>query len=192
MSFTLHTANVNLFSNKIQLSGFSAYPNGSSSQFIRIGAVLLYIFCKRSLVTLVNTVTILRAERPWVAIPAQTKTCSVSQNVQTGPGTTSLLFSGHRPYFSGVKRQGRQAVHFHGLWKLSITGGLPLLRQYVFITTTGTVSHSLPFRLRITKARCTLLYSASSCRYYITISSFPRKQLNSHRAVGLLPHCQLT
>jgi hypothetical protein len=108
-------------------------------------------------------------------------------------GPPTLLFSGHGRYFSRVKRQGRQAVHFHGLMKLKMSGGIPLCRQYVFISTIGKISHSLPFRVRIMKADCTLLYSASSGRYYdITISSFPRKQLNSHRAVGLLPYCQLT
>ena len=31
------------FQSKIQLSGFSAYPNGSPSPFIRISGVLLYL-----------------------------------------------------------------------------------------------------------------------------------------------------
>jgi hypothetical protein len=41
--FPLHTANVACFQKKIQLSGFSAYPDGSPSQLIRINGVLLYL-----------------------------------------------------------------------------------------------------------------------------------------------------
>ena len=39
----LQTAIVVCFQRKIQLSGFSAYPDGSPSQLIRISGVLLYI-----------------------------------------------------------------------------------------------------------------------------------------------------
>jgi len=39
---TLQTANAD-YLKKIQLSGFSAYPDGSPSQLIRIRGVLLYI-----------------------------------------------------------------------------------------------------------------------------------------------------
>ena len=144
--------------------------------------------------TSVSTWTILRAERSCVAIPTEAKICSVPQTVQTclwGPPT--LLLSGHRRYLSGVKREMPHAVHFNWLWKLRMSRGIPLLRQYVFISITETVSHSLPFRLRVMKVGYALLYSVSCGRYYdITIRSFPSKQLNSHRAVGLLPHCQLT
>ena len=38
----LQNANVDHFERKIQLSGFSAYPDGSPSQLIRISGVLLY------------------------------------------------------------------------------------------------------------------------------------------------------
>jgi hypothetical protein len=38
----LQTANVAHFLKKIQLSGFSAYPEGSPSHLIRISGVLLY------------------------------------------------------------------------------------------------------------------------------------------------------
>ena len=38
---SLQTANVAHFQRKIQLSGFSAYPGGSSSQLIWVGGVLL-------------------------------------------------------------------------------------------------------------------------------------------------------
>ena len=40
----LQTVNVSYFQRKIQLSGFSAYPGGSSFQLIRISAVILYKF----------------------------------------------------------------------------------------------------------------------------------------------------
>ena len=40
-SFPLQTANVVYFQRKIQLSGFSAYPEGASSQLIRISGLLL-------------------------------------------------------------------------------------------------------------------------------------------------------
>jgi len=40
--FLLITANVTYFQRKIQLSLFSAYPDGSSSQLIRICGVLLH------------------------------------------------------------------------------------------------------------------------------------------------------
>ena len=39
--FQLQTANVAYFQRKIQLSGFSAYPDGWPSQLIRISGVLL-------------------------------------------------------------------------------------------------------------------------------------------------------
>ena len=42
----LQTANVACFQIKIQLSGFSAYPDGSPSQLIRISVVLPYKFFK--------------------------------------------------------------------------------------------------------------------------------------------------
>ena len=38
----LQTVNVAYFQRKIQLSGFSAYPDGSPSQLIRMSVVLLY------------------------------------------------------------------------------------------------------------------------------------------------------
>jgi len=38
----LQTTNVAYFQRKIQLSGFSAYANGSPSKLIRISGVLLY------------------------------------------------------------------------------------------------------------------------------------------------------
>jgi hypothetical protein len=38
----LQTVNVAYLQGKIQLSGFSAYPDGSPSQFIRTSRVLLY------------------------------------------------------------------------------------------------------------------------------------------------------
>ena len=38
----MQTANVAYFQRKIQLSGFSAYPDGSWSQLIQIIGVLLY------------------------------------------------------------------------------------------------------------------------------------------------------
>jgi len=41
--FPLQTANVAYFQRKIQLSGFSAYTDSSSSQLIRISGILLYI-----------------------------------------------------------------------------------------------------------------------------------------------------
>jgi len=41
--FPLQTTNVDYLQRKIQLSGFSAYPDGPSSQLIRISGVLLYI-----------------------------------------------------------------------------------------------------------------------------------------------------
>jgi len=40
--FPLQTTNVAYFQRKIQLSGFSAHPDGSPSQLIRISGVLLY------------------------------------------------------------------------------------------------------------------------------------------------------
>jgi len=40
----LQTANVAYCQRKIQLSVFSAYPDGSPSQLIRISGVLLYFF----------------------------------------------------------------------------------------------------------------------------------------------------
>ena len=40
----LQAANVAYFQKKIRLSGFSAYPYGSSFQVIRISGVLLYFF----------------------------------------------------------------------------------------------------------------------------------------------------
>ena len=42
MSFPSQIVNVAYFQRKIQLSGFSAYPDGSSSQLIRISRGLLY------------------------------------------------------------------------------------------------------------------------------------------------------
>ena len=39
----IQTANVAYFQRKIQLSGFSVYPDGSLSQLIRIIGVLLYL-----------------------------------------------------------------------------------------------------------------------------------------------------
>jgi len=41
--FPLRTTNVAYFQRKIQLSGFSAYPDGSPYQLIRISGVLLYL-----------------------------------------------------------------------------------------------------------------------------------------------------
>jgi len=41
--FPLQTANVAYFQRKFQLSGFSAHPDGSPSQLIRISGVLLHI-----------------------------------------------------------------------------------------------------------------------------------------------------
>ena len=40
--FSFQTANVAYCRRKIQLSGFSAYPDGSPSQLIRIIGVILY------------------------------------------------------------------------------------------------------------------------------------------------------
>jgi len=40
--FPLQIANVAYFQRKIQLSGFSAYPDGSPSKLIRIIGLLLY------------------------------------------------------------------------------------------------------------------------------------------------------
>jgi len=42
--FPLKTANVAYFQRKIRLFGFSAYPDGSPFQSIRISGVLLYLF----------------------------------------------------------------------------------------------------------------------------------------------------
>ena len=41
--FPFQAANVAYFQRKIQLSGVSAYPDGSPSQLIRISGVLLYL-----------------------------------------------------------------------------------------------------------------------------------------------------
>jgi hypothetical protein len=47
----IQTANVAYFQRKIQLSGFSAYPDGTSSHLIRISEVLLYKWLPRPDIT---------------------------------------------------------------------------------------------------------------------------------------------
>jgi hypothetical protein len=42
-NFPLQTAIVAYFQIRIQLSGFSAYPDGSLSQLIQVSAVILYL-----------------------------------------------------------------------------------------------------------------------------------------------------
>ena len=43
MTAELQTANAARFQRKIQLPGFSAYPDGSTFQLIRVSGVLLYL-----------------------------------------------------------------------------------------------------------------------------------------------------
>jgi hypothetical protein len=41
----VQTANVAYFQRKIQLTGFSAYPDDSPSQLIRISGALCFLYC---------------------------------------------------------------------------------------------------------------------------------------------------
>jgi hypothetical protein len=54
----------------------------------------------------------------------------------------SLLFSGYRGPFSGVKRPKHEANHFHLVPRLSMSGCIPLLPLQYFMAWTGKI---LPF-----------------------------------------------
>ena len=106
-------------------------------------------------------------------------------------GSTQPLIQWAQPLiFRGKTGKGVMlTTYFHQLRKLRISGAIP---PKVFISTTRTISRSLTFSLRIMKAGCTLFSVSFGTYYAISIHSFPGQRQHSHRAAGLLPHCQLT
>jgi hypothetical protein len=130
----LRTANVACFQRQIQLSGFSAYPNVSPSELIRIIAVLLYleyiiqvgILCVKSSINIIlcitrcllytvsrtrikeHVVSRVRAGRSGFRISAGSNISFFSPNrLDRTCGPNSIPFCGYRGFFPAVKRSER-------------------------------------------------------------------------------------